>query len=328
VQKDVPTPVSGLRSVKQVAIGANATLGGHMLALLDNGTVYALGQGGQGQLGTGTVGGSLAPVQVKGLTGVVHVYASYTHSLALLGNGQLYAWGMNNYGATGVRATATCGKLPCVPLPALVPLTEVSSAAAGFNFSIAVSHGRPYSWGRDNYGKLGAGALANRPAPGLVTGLSNVLEVVAGETHALALFAASPVAQPPGPVTQLGMPPAGPAPPPSSAESPPKPSPEPAPEASPESPPAAPAASPEIEVVPGSRSLTVKWQAASSGDSWRIGIRAATNPRGVFVDKVVLAPSARSYTISQLEARPYEIFVQQTRQGPFGRRIVEGTPLA
>jgi hypothetical protein len=47
----------------------------------------------------------------------------------------------------------------------------------------------------------------------------------------------------------------------------------------------------------------------------------------VFVDKVVLAPSAPSYTITQLEARPYEIFVQQTRQGPSGRRIVEGTPL-
>jgi alpha-tubulin suppressor-like RCC1 family protein len=282
VRKSLPTQVRALASVKQVVIGANATLGGHMLALLNNGTVAAIGEGGQGQLGNGTIGDSLTPVQVKGLTGVVHVAASYTHSLALLGSGQLFAWGTNSHGATGTRTTAICGRLPCVPLPALVPLKAVSSASAGFNFSVAVSGGNAYSWGQDSYGKLGDGSLADRGTPGLVSGLSGVVEVVAGETHGFARVAD------PGPAS----------------------------------------AAPGIGVVASTRSLTVNWQAASNSDSWQISYRPKTNPRGVFSTRTVLASAARSYTISALEPRPYEVLVQQSQQGPFGRRIVEGTPTA
>ena len=43
VEKTTPTPVKGLAGVKAVAMGGDATLGGHMLALLNNGTVMAVG---------------------------------------------------------------------------------------------------------------------------------------------------------------------------------------------------------------------------------------------------------------------------------------------
>jgi alpha-tubulin suppressor-like RCC1 family protein len=73
----------------------------HTLAL-KNGTAYAWGHDGLGQLGIGTSGtgtDSDVPVQVQGmggsgfLTGVSCVAGGGLHSLALKSDGTVYAWG-------------------------------------------------------------------------------------------------------------------------------------------------------------------------------------------------------------------------------------------
>jgi alpha-tubulin suppressor-like RCC1 family protein len=194
VQKDSPTPARGLAHVRSLALGAQATIGGHMLAILADGSVVGVGDDQQGQIGDGTSGAhnnKLTPVAVK-VSGVAELSASYTHNLARLADGTVLGWGANRYGAIGTPTRLICpGAVPCQPVPTRVPgLAGASSVAAGFNLSVAASGGRAYTWGVGEYGRLGDGTLANRSTPGPVSGLAGVASVYAGETHAAALIGA------------------------------------------------------------------------------------------------------------------------------------------
>jgi len=75
--KTRPTRVSALIGTF-TAISAG---GGHSLALRSDGTVWAWGYNGVGQLGNGTTGGTgvFPPVQVSGLTNVIAIAAGLTH---------------------------------------------------------------------------------------------------------------------------------------------------------------------------------------------------------------------------------------------------------
>lgn len=164
-------------------MGGSFTLGGHTLALLNDGTVKAWGFNGEGQLGIGSSVGSLLPAKVSGLSGVTAIAASWTHSLALAG-GKLYAWGNNSNGELGFATTTLCAKKPCSTVPVQVPLEGVSSIAAGYAFSVTAAGGRAYAWGKNRYGQLGDGTTLDHGAPGLVSGLTGVLTVRAGNIAA------------------------------------------------------------------------------------------------------------------------------------------------
>jgi alpha-tubulin suppressor-like RCC1 family protein len=270
--KDVPTFVRGLSNVKTLALGGQATLGGHMLALLNDGTVEALGYNGAGQLGIGSDVSGLFPVKIPGLSGVTALAASWTHSLAV-SNGKLLAWGNNVFGELGVRTTTQCFEgTACATVPTKVPLEGATSIAAGYGASYAASGGRAFSWGHGKFGELGDGSTADRAAPGLVSGLEGVTKVIAGEIDAFATLSGS------------GPPPV-------------------------------------IELTPGSRSLTVKWQ-GRGGAGWFVAWRPFG--RGAFT-RVKIPAQERSYTVAGLEVRDYEVAVQQAR-GTFGRCLTEGTP--
>jgi hypothetical protein len=74
----VPTAVSSLSGVTAISAGFE-----HSLALLENGTVKAWGEGQWGQLGDGEEESSYTPVLVSGITGhVTDVSAGENHSLA------------------------------------------------------------------------------------------------------------------------------------------------------------------------------------------------------------------------------------------------------
>ena len=86
-----------LSNIKAIAAG-----GGHSLALDNNGTVWAWGYNGYGQLGNGSSGASHpVPVQVKNLNNIKAIAAGYNHLLALDNNGTVWAWGYNEYGQLG-----------------------------------------------------------------------------------------------------------------------------------------------------------------------------------------------------------------------------------
>lgn len=187
-EKDVPTPVAGLADVQAIALGGESSLGGHLLALRTDGTVWAAGGNGHGQLGDGTTTNSSVAVRVSGLSGVSAVSASADHSLALLSEGEVMAWGADAFGQLGVRPRTVCRRASLcdlVPVPVGVSATAI---AAGRLYSLVVSRGQVLAFGDDRRLLLGQ-AGPPRTKPTLVPGLSGVSAIAAGEFHSLALGA-------------------------------------------------------------------------------------------------------------------------------------------
>jgi len=192
-EKSVPTPVKGLTGVKAIALGGDPSIGGRLFAILENGTLMAVGGNGAGQLGSdSTAKISTTPVQVRGLEHVISVSTDISHSMALLENGTVYTWGDNAYGQLGVPTSEKCGADPCSRTPLPTGLTDVTSISAGFHFSTAVSDGEAFTWGAGQFGELGDESTLNRTLPGPVVGLSEVQSITAGESHALAIIDGPP----------------------------------------------------------------------------------------------------------------------------------------
>ena len=92
-----PTKATGLTNVISIAAGGN-----HTVAYMGNNTVRAWGRNGNGQLGNGTVSGTVStPVQVKGLTNVLTIGAGWQHTVAVKADGYVWAWGRNSDGQLG-----------------------------------------------------------------------------------------------------------------------------------------------------------------------------------------------------------------------------------
>jgi YD repeat-containing protein len=67
-----------------------------------DGTVWAWGYDGYGQLGAGNPSVTNAPLQVPGLSGIADVGAAWYHSLAVTSTGVVYTWGENTFSQGGV----------------------------------------------------------------------------------------------------------------------------------------------------------------------------------------------------------------------------------
>jgi hypothetical protein len=112
------------KKVKQIAIGY-----AHGLALLQDGSVYAWGYNGFGQVGDGSTTDVVVPVEVigpapDGSPKVTQVTAGLSASYALFSDGTFKAWGDNSYGELGLGL----GTDPSVPVT--VPTAPSSTAVA------------------------------------------------------------------------------------------------------------------------------------------------------------------------------------------------------
>lgn len=90
----IPWPIPDISGVQAIACGDI-----HSLALKGNGTVWAWGANGQGQLGIGSTENSNPPVQVVGEDGVgflediVFIECNNANSFAIDSTGQVWSWG-------------------------------------------------------------------------------------------------------------------------------------------------------------------------------------------------------------------------------------------
>jgi len=151
-------------------------------ALKTDGTVWAWGQNGGGQLGDGSTTQWSNAVQVVDLTNATAVAAGAWHTLALLAGGTVRAWGLNTVGQLGDGNNTS--QLTNV---AVLNLTNATAIAAGQSFSLALSNGFVWAWGDNSSGTLGDGTLVDRPTNVLVANLTNVTAIAAGWWHGLAL---------------------------------------------------------------------------------------------------------------------------------------------
>ncbi len=105
---DQTNPVQVVLENNGVLSGVIAVAGGfyHTIALKNDGTVWAWGYNGYGQLGDGTITNRSNPVQVKlrdgtALTNIVSIAVGAEYTMALKNDGTLWAWGNNDYGQLG-----------------------------------------------------------------------------------------------------------------------------------------------------------------------------------------------------------------------------------
>ncbi len=151
-----------LNRVKKVSAGHR-----YNLALLEDDSVWAWGEGNWGQLGNNRVDNLPAAVPVldsagRKLGGVKDVSAGPYHSFALLkDNGKVLAWGHNEEGQLGnPKVTANRSLVPVEVIDDGEVLTGVTaiSAAGGDNFEFSVAllnSGEVLAWGLNNYQQLG-----------------------------------------------------------------------------------------------------------------------------------------------------------------------------
>ena len=128
-------------------------------ALYDSdGTVYACGVNGYGDLGDGTMTPSFTPVVVSDLAGdpIKALVSSDVGSGALLADGAYYDWGYNAQGQLG-DGTVLSSSVPVhVHLP--YPVTQVVQGGSDLDNGSTLamlSDGSLYAWGYNGYGELG-----------------------------------------------------------------------------------------------------------------------------------------------------------------------------
>ena len=189
--------ISGINSVKTSFFSS--------LALKNDGTVWAWGTNGNGQLGDNTTTQRNIPVQVKDAVGTGYlsdmtaIAGGTSHSLALKNDGTVWAWGANNYGQLGDNST-TQRSLPVQVQNSetgnsLGGITEISSSSHS-DHSVAInSNGTVWAWGSNSNGALGdknygsasvTGATLVIASVGTIN-LSDVNIISNGGYHSLAL---------------------------------------------------------------------------------------------------------------------------------------------
>ncbi len=206
-----PQPISLEARIRQIAVGNH-----HMLALTENGVVYAAGQNKNGQCGNGTDTNAKDLVEVldengKQIQNIVMITAKENTSYLLDKEGTVYACGngyyklatklenitdkiiqiSGNYGITIEKKVIdlTTGKQ-------IENLNEIIKIAQGTNHVLFLSSNKTvYSMGTNTNGQCGTGTKTNVVVPTQVKNnigngiLENVVEIAAGKNYSMAVLA-------------------------------------------------------------------------------------------------------------------------------------------
>lgn len=152
-----PVEAAAVPAVTAISAGAR-----HSLALGTDGSVWAWGEGRDGQLGDGGTEASALPKQVSLVSGATAIKATSQASWALLDGGTLDYWGA---GASPWTVTPS-------PVPGLAQDIDAFSATNSTAFARG-SSGEWYSWGLNASGQLangtsGSGYQFPQAVPGLI----------------------------------------------------------------------------------------------------------------------------------------------------------------
>jgi alpha-tubulin suppressor-like RCC1 family protein len=169
-ERDVPAGVAGGTRFIAISSGGDTISQGaglpplidsHTCALAVNGSAWCWGSNSAGQIGNGTIGGSVAaPVPVSGGLTFTKISAGGRHTCGLTTAGSVYCWGhgsdlqLGRGGETGSGFDS--GTPQSVTGGELSAGAKFTTISAGARHSCAVADdGNAYCWGSDIYGALG-----------------------------------------------------------------------------------------------------------------------------------------------------------------------------
>ncbi|MCP4125023.1 MAG: hypothetical protein GY751_25045, partial [Bacteroidetes bacterium] len=177
-----PNIADPMASVRIIAIAAGIE---HVLALAEDGTVWAWGKNNDGQIGNGSNENQLVPVQIQGLTGITSLSAGESHALALKQDGTVWAWGYNRDGELGNNLQTNSN------IPVKVHgLTNAIAISAGSYHSVALkADGTVWTWGMNSSYQLGygPGGSVDELVPGQVANLNGVNDIAGGYNFTMIL---------------------------------------------------------------------------------------------------------------------------------------------
>ena len=175
---------------------------GHTIALLENGQVYAWGNGGNGRLGLGENTDRGNPMHVEALDTceIAKVFAGASHSLATSRSGIAYAWGKNNQGQCGLGTTNDQLTPEEISFFSSEPNCTIVQMCGGWEHSLALSSvGKTYSFGsgyKDSRRPgvppvLGHGSLERQIFPLQISALAHekISHIACGWDHSMAVAA-------------------------------------------------------------------------------------------------------------------------------------------
>jgi alpha-tubulin suppressor-like RCC1 family protein len=173
-----PVQVGALTTWDQVACGY-----AHTLAIKNDGTLWAWGYNGYGQVGDNTTVNKSSPVQVGALTNWSKVSGASDHTLAVKSDGTLWVFGRNANGELGLNDTVA--RSSPVQIGLLTTWSQVSTIAT--HNAALKTDGTLWTWGLNASGQIGDGTVIRRSSPVQVGALTNWHKVAAGVNHTAAI---------------------------------------------------------------------------------------------------------------------------------------------
>ncbi len=212
-----PYQVKGIADVTAIADSAYYTL-----ALRKDGTVWGWGRNSVGQLGYGQISGNEeTPVQVKSLSNVTSIYASFDESYAVTSDGKVWRWGavVKCSGRICNQETETSpilfeglddvksisdgiailqngtvvkwginyqgsmgiGTMEYSYFPDPIKLPALTDIVVVSKTRALMKDGHIWSWGRNEYGQVGDNTKDPHPEPILLSEIDNVADITSGE---------------------------------------------------------------------------------------------------------------------------------------------------
>jgi alpha-tubulin suppressor-like RCC1 family protein len=151
------------------------------MALRTDGSLWAWGANGSGQVGDGTTATRLAPVPLTSLTNVVEMTAGCNHSVALRADGTVWTWGANYYGQLG-DMTLQSRSTP-VQVQGLADAVNVFTSG---DLSLALRRdGSVWWWGSARAAWRRGDRRPHAPEP--VQGLTNIVKLGATDENVFAV---------------------------------------------------------------------------------------------------------------------------------------------
>ena len=161
---------------------------GPSYAIKTDGTLWAWGYNGNGQLGDGTFTDKNVPTQIGNAMDWRQIYTEVISTHGIKTDGTLWAWGNNYYGQLGDGTNI----VKTVPIQ-IGTATNWSQISAGGNSStlghtIALkTDGSLWAWGNNDYRQLGDGTSVSKNSPIQIGTATDWAQISAGNVHTLAL---------------------------------------------------------------------------------------------------------------------------------------------
>lgn len=158
----------------------------HILAIKNDGTLWAWGYNFWGQLGNLSSTNQNTPFQVGTDNDWLQAVAGGNNSFALKTNGKIYAWGHNGYGQMG---NGTVSSNPVLVAPTQVGTdSNWAQIAGGSGHCMAIkTDGTLWGWGYNTTGQVGVNTNTNVTVPTQVGTANDWAKVFCGDAHTLAL---------------------------------------------------------------------------------------------------------------------------------------------